>query len=132
MQCSFPLLNHFSCVSLMSFPQEAFPVTPDQMSYPIILSSLHSLSEHSLQFLLNVYLDDCLLNACLFYLTIWLAGVGRPCVVYCPIPRACHGVWHIVGANLLNELIKKKKPINPWPGGLAGRSFIQYIKCSRV
>lgn len=67
-----------------------------------LLLAQTALSQQSLQLLLHVYLGDCVLNACLFHLTIWMVGVGGPCV-YCPMLSACHGVWHIVGANVLNE-----------------------------
>lgn len=106
-QCSFPFFRHFSCVSLMSFPQGSLPRPPDQMSYPVNLSSLYFSFTALITMAVKCYLDDCLFNACLFRLAICSMGMGGPCVVYCPIPGACHGVWHIVGANLLNELIKK-------------------------
>lgn len=107
-QCSFPFFPHFSCVSLMSFPQGSLPSPPQSWWVTLLLFSAYaSLSQCLLQLLLNVYLGDCFFNACLFHLTICFVGVEGPCVVCCPISRACHSVWNIVGANLLNGLIKK-------------------------
>lgn len=89
-------------------PAQHLPTpTPSRWGSPLLLAGPASFSQQLLQLQLNVYLGDCLLNACLFHLTICSMGAGGPCIVYSPLPRACHGVWHIVGANLLPELIKK-------------------------
>lgn len=106
----FPFLPHFSCVSLISLslgkPAQHLPTpTLSRWVTPLLLAA-PTFSQQLLQLQLNVYLGDCLLNACLFHLTICSMGAGTMCCLQPSPPRACHGGWHIVVANLLTELTK--------------------------